>query len=97
MSKLSKADVERLAKLARLRLSEDELAHFPEEFSRILDYVELLKDVDTEGLEPTYQVNGLSTVTRPDEIIDYGLSGKELLKNVPKSRDDHIEVKRMIG
>jgi aspartyl-tRNA(Asn)/glutamyl-tRNA(Gln) amidotransferase subunit C len=70
MTKLSKADVKRLSDLARLKLSEEELDRFSGEFSAILDYVEQLKDADTEGLKPTYQVNRLSTVTRPDEFIE---------------------------
>jgi len=97
MTKLSKSDVKRLADLARLRLTDSELEQFSGEFSNILEYVEQLKDADTDGLKPTYQVNGLSTVTRADELVDYGASQKALLKNVPKVRDDQIEVKRVLG
>lgn len=97
MTKLSKSDVLKLAKLARLKLSDKEVDQYAKEFTSILGYVEQLKDADTEGLEPTYQVTGLSTVTRKDEQIDYGTNQAALLKNVPKTKDSQIEVRRMIS
>ena len=97
MTKLSKNDVNRLANLAKLRLTDAELEQFSGEFSSILEYIEQLKDVNTEGLKPTYQVNRLSTVTRPDELVDYGADQKTLLQNVPKVREQQIEVKRVLG
>ena len=96
MTKLSKTDVKKLSDLARLHLSEAELEKYSGEFSAILDYVEQLKDADTEGLKPTYQVNRLSTITRADELIDYGTDQAGLLKNVPKVKDKQIQVKRVI-
>ena len=97
MTKLSKSDVKKLADLAKLRLTTAELEQFSGEFSNILEYVEQLKDADTDGLKPTYQVNGLSTVTREDKIVDYKVSKESLLKNVPKVREEQIEVKRVLG
>ncbi len=97
MAKLSKDDVLKLAKLARLKLSDDEVAAFQGEISEILGYVEMLKDVDVSGLKPTYQVTGLTNVTRPDEVKDYGADQLALLKNAPKTEKSYIKVKRMIG
>jgi aspartyl-tRNA(Asn)/glutamyl-tRNA(Gln) amidotransferase subunit C len=97
MSKLSRDDILKLAKLARLRLTEDEVTKFQDEISSILGYVEMLNDVNTDGLKPTYQVNGLINVTRPDDVNDYGLTQLELLKNIPKLEKDYVKVKRMIG
>lgn len=96
MTKLSKTDVKRLADLAKLRLTDVELEQFSGEFSNILEYVEQLKDADTDGLKPTYQVSGLSTVTREDRIVDYKTTKESLLKNVPKVKGDQIEVKRVL-
>ena len=96
MAKLSLDDVLKLAKLARIRLSEDETQSYALEISSILDYVDQLKDVDISGLKPTNQVTGLSNVWREDEIIDYGYSPDDLLKNVPKTKDRYIQVGRMI-
>lgn len=96
MTKLSTKDVAKLARLARLSLTEKELELYAREFTALLAYVEQLQAADTEGLNPTYQVTGLTTVTRPDELIDYGTSQKDLLKNVPSVQEGHIKVKRMI-
>ncbi len=97
MAKLSPEDVLKLARLARIDLTEDEVQEFAGEFDAILAYVEKLQAVDVEGLEPTTQVNGLKNVMRSDEVVDYGYQSKDLLKNVPQTRDDLIKVKRMIG
>ena len=97
MAKLTREDILKLARLARLRLSDKETEAFQDEISEILGYVEMLQSVDTEGLDPTYQVTGLSNVTRPDEEVAYGADQLELLKNVPKTEKSYIKVKRMIG
>ena len=96
MAKLSRDDVFKLAKLARIKLSDDEASSYAEEITKILDYVEQLKNVDVSGLEPTNQVTGLSNVWREDELIEYGYRPEDLLKNVPKTLDKYIEVGRMI-
>ena len=97
MGKLSRDDVLKLAKLARLELSEDEIQEYCLELSEILQYVELLQSVDVTGLEPTNQVTGLVNVTRPDVIKDYGYTAKDLFDNLPALENDHIKVNRMIA
>lgn len=97
MADLTRDDVLKLARLARLDLTDEEIEQFSKELTAILHYVEQLQAVDVTGLEPTNQVTGLTNVTRKDEVINYGYAPKELLKNVPAVLDDHIKVKRMIG
>jgi aspartyl-tRNA(Asn)/glutamyl-tRNA(Gln) amidotransferase subunit C len=97
MAKLSRDDVLKLAKLARIHLTDDELAEFTDELSEILRYVEKLNSVDVSGLRPTNQVTGLTNVMRADEVRDYGYEPRELLKNVPQVEHDQLKVKRMIG
>ena len=97
MAKLKRDDILKLANLARLDLSDAEIEEFALELSDILQYVEQLQSVDVSGLQPTNQVTGLTNVTRPDEIVDYGYEPKELLKNVPAVQDDQIKVKRILG
>ncbi len=97
MSDLTKNDVLKLAQLARLSLSQDEVILFQKEISSILDYVKQLENIETSGLEPTSQVTGLTNVMREDVIKDYGISRTELLKNLPDSKDGMIKVKRMLG
>ena len=97
MSKLSRDDVYKLGQLARIKLTGAESVKYAEEISKILDYVEQLKNVDVSGLKPTNQVTGLTNVWREDKVIDYGYEPLELMKNVPKSKDGYIKVGRMIG
>ncbi|QQS18461.1 Asp-tRNA(Asn)/Glu-tRNA(Gln) amidotransferase subunit GatC [Candidatus Saccharibacteria bacterium] len=97
MTKLSREDVLKLAVLARISLSDDEVDSFATELSAILGYVEQLSSVDVSGLEPTNQVTGLTNVMRKDEVIDYGYTAEKLLQIVPKVEKNMLRVKRMIG
>ncbi|MEO8784957.1 MAG: Asp-tRNA(Asn)/Glu-tRNA(Gln) amidotransferase subunit GatC [Candidatus Saccharimonadales bacterium] len=97
MTKLSRDDILKLARLSRLTLSEAEIDIFAEEISAILHYTEQLQSVDLDGVEPTYQVTGLKDVTRPDEIVDYGTTPAQLMKNAPATEDGHFKVKRMLA
>ena len=97
MAKLTRDDVLKLAGLAKLELSEDEVNKFTLEISEILGYVDQLQAVDVEGLEPTYQLTGLSNVMRPDEIVDYKIERSELMKNLPAEEDGQIKVKRVLA
>jgi len=97
MVKISQEEILKLANLAQLKLSKEELTEFSSELSTILDYVSQLDKVDVEGLEPTYQVTGLKNVTRDDVKIDYEVDKDLLMSNLPDSQDGQIKVKRMIG
>jgi aspartyl-tRNA(Asn)/glutamyl-tRNA(Gln) amidotransferase subunit C len=97
MSKLSREDILKLARLSRLELTEDEILQFGEEIGAILEYSAQLHSVDHQGLEPTYQVTGLKDVTRSDEIIDYQASPSDLLKNAPATEGKKFKVKRMVN
>ena len=69
---------------------------FQSDLSEILDYVKKLDEVNTEGLEPTYQVTGLKNVMRSDKIFDYGVSEEQLLMNAPNTHDHQFKVKRVL-
>lgn len=97
MSKLSREDILKLARLSRIELTEDEIKQFAEEIGDILEYTEALQNIDLEGEEPTYQVTGLIDVMRADEVHNYGPDAEALLKNAPKTEDGHFKVKRMVG
>ncbi len=97
MAKISREDILKLARLARLELSEAEIAEYGDELSEIIQYVDQLQAVDVAGLKPTNQVTGLVNVQREDEIIDYGYGPADLLTNVPQVEADHIKVRRMLG
>jgi aspartyl-tRNA(Asn)/glutamyl-tRNA(Gln) amidotransferase subunit C len=97
MADLSRDDIVKLAALARLDLSENEITEYQKELSDILGYVEQLESVNIDGLTPTNQVGGLTNVMRDDVIKDYGYAPNDLLGNVPAVADNNIKVKRMIG
>lgn len=97
---LSRDDVLKLAKLSRLKLSEEEIEQYRRELSASLEYVRVLDKVDTSGVAPTYQVTGLSTVdenTTREDIINEQVTHQELMENVPEAQGRYIKVKRMIG
>jgi aspartyl-tRNA(Asn)/glutamyl-tRNA(Gln) amidotransferase subunit C len=97
MAKLTRDDVLKLARLARLDLNDDEIVSLTTELSAILQYVEQLQNVDVDGLKPTNQVTGLVNVYRDDIVKGYGYEPTELMKNLPEQLDNLIKVKRMLG
>jgi len=96
MNTISIVDVHKLAQLSGLTITDEQAQAMSGELSEILAYFEQLKTIDTEGVEPTYQVNGLEDVMREDEIIDYDVSQEDLLKSAPKTRNGQIEVPRVL-
>jgi aspartyl-tRNA(Asn)/glutamyl-tRNA(Gln) amidotransferase subunit C len=96
MNVISTSDVKKLAALSALTLSEDDVVAMQADLTQILSYVEQLQAVDTDGVEPTYQAHSLETVTRADEVIDYGVSQEELLKNAPKHDAGSVVVPRVL-
>jgi aspartyl-tRNA(Asn)/glutamyl-tRNA(Gln) amidotransferase subunit C len=94
---ISLDDVKKLATLSALRVTDEEAKTLQAELQNILKFVEQLDSVDTNGVEPTYQVTGLENVWREDEIIDYGLSRDDLLRNAPNKQDGQIKVKRVLA
>jgi aspartyl-tRNA(Asn)/glutamyl-tRNA(Gln) amidotransferase subunit C len=96
MTNISKDEVARIAGLGAIRLSDDQITRLSLEMAEILGYVEQLSELNTEGVEPTYQVTDLVYVTRPDEIIEYGLSREQLLKNAPEQANNQIKVPKVL-
>src|SRR5579859_7971692 len=97
MADLSRDDVLKLARLARLTLTDEEVERYRKELSEILQYVEQLQNADVTGLKPASQVTGLTNVMRDDQVDDYGVTPDDLLRIVPHVQDQQIKVKRMIG
>jgi aspartyl-tRNA(Asn)/glutamyl-tRNA(Gln) amidotransferase subunit C len=94
---LTKDDVKKVAQLARLELTEEELEIMPGQLSKVLDYIDQLKEVDTEGVIPTAQVTGLSDVWREDEIDEWPKSEVEAALNAaPEVYGRQIKVKKIL-
>lgn len=68
MAKLTKKDVDHVAILSNLNLTDAEKTKFMSQLSKIIDFVGELNKVDTEGIEPTSQTTGLSNVSREDTV-----------------------------
>jgi len=84
--KLTSAQVEHIAELARLSLSEEEKARYQEQLSAILEYFERLQALDTSAIPPTATVLPLRNVMRADEPRD-SMSREDVLANAPQAKD----------
>jgi len=92
---ISKEQVEHVAKLARLEVSEDEKAMFARQLSAILTYMDQLKEVDTEGVEPTATVLPTENVWRED-AVRLSLAQEQALANAPEQADGFFRVPKII-
>jgi len=94
---LKKEQIEHIAKLARLELSDSEIEKYGSQLSAVLGYIEQLGEVDTENIMPTAQVTGLENVLRVDNVADWDKEERENALNLaPESEDDQIKVKRVL-
>ena len=82
MSHLSEADIRKVAKLARIRLSDDEVSHFQNEISSIITWVEQLQEVDTDNTAEMASVENTPLPQRKDEVTDGNIQ-KDVLSNAP--------------
>jgi aspartyl-tRNA(Asn)/glutamyl-tRNA(Gln) amidotransferase subunit C len=80
---LTRQEVEKVALLARLKLSEEELDHFTEQLGQIVDYVAQLAELDTEDVEPLAHPLDVTNVFREDEVQP-SIDREAALANAPK-------------
>lgn len=82
---LTKEEVEHIAKLARLHLTENEIEKFTTQLQNVLGYVDILNEVDTSDTKETSQVTGLQNVLRHDEVLNkiYENEAPQSLKSSP--------------
>ena len=98
-SLISREEIIKLAKLSNIELSEGEISKYQSEVSTILEMITKLNEIDTDGVEPTYQVSGnISTLEtmREDLIADDIVPKEELLELAPKSSDQEIKVPKVL-
>jgi len=96
MTQISRDDVLHLAQLSSLELSDAEIDGLQNGIGNILDYVEKLNKLNTDNVEPTYQVTGLQNVWRDDTVINYGVTREELLARAPDSVDNQVKVPKVL-
>lgn len=92
--KLSKNEVQKISKLARLELTDAEIDQFAVQLSDVFETFEKLKEIDTEGVAETSQVTGLENVYRDDEVdqCDYQ---QELINQSAETEDGMIKTKNV--
>lgn len=94
---ISKQEVEKVAKLARLGLTEKEIQKFQKELSSILDYFEKLKEVDVSKIEPTTHSVLLESVMREDKSKSADIKVRnELIKAAPDKKERYVKVKSIL-
>jgi len=94
MAGITKQDVEHVARLARLELTDEEKSKFTQELGEVLNYANELAEAPTEGIEPISQISGQVNRTRKDEITN-DLNSGELLINAPSRENGFIKVKKV--
>ena len=95
---LSSEEINHLAELSRMELSDKEKQKFSEQLSSILDYLDKLRAVDTTDVPATAQVTGGKNVWREDEIKNCDeATRKRLLENLPEREGDLMKTKAVFG
>ena len=89
--KVSEKEVEKIASLSRLSLSKEELVSHTEDMNNILDYMDLLNEVDTDNIDELVNVHDMKSPLRDDKFEE-SLSKDSVIENSPESSEDYIKV-----
>ncbi len=92
---VDQATVRRVAHLARIAVTEEEVAHLQGELNAILAFVEQLGEVDTDGVEPMTSVIPMTLPLRADVVSD-GFYAERVLANAPASEDGFFAVPKVV-
>ncbi|WP_088553122.1 Asp-tRNA(Asn)/Glu-tRNA(Gln) amidotransferase subunit GatC [Calderihabitans maritimus] len=92
---ISKKEVEHVALLARLELSEEEKEMYTQQLGSILEYINKLNELDTENVEPTAHVLPMRNVFREDQSRTW-LDNETALANAPSKQDGYFKVPRIV-
>ena len=92
---IGKEDVEYVAWLARLELTEEEKERFTRRLGQVLEHAEKIKSLSTREVEPTSHVVPLKNVMREDEVLP-GLTREEALSNAPRREGGYFVVPRIV-
>jgi aspartyl-tRNA(Asn)/glutamyl-tRNA(Gln) amidotransferase subunit C len=92
---LDRSTVKTIAYLARLRLADEQLERLAQELSGILQWVEQLNEVNTDGIQPMTSVVGMTLRQRDDEVTDGG-DRQAILANAPAVIDDYYSVPKVV-
>ena len=95
MTTISTSDIQHLASLSSLALADDEVDGLRQDLENIIGYIKQLGELDTAGVEPTYQVTGLENVWREDEVQP-GISAEKLLELAPEKQNHQVKVPQVL-
>ncbi len=95
MSQLNKETVQRIAELAKLKFSAEEEDKILSDLNRMLEFVDKLNELDTEGVEPLIYMTDERNVLREDKLVER-ISHEEALKNAPQKDSDFIRVPKVL-
>lgn len=93
---LTREEVQRIAHLARLALAEDEITQYQEQLSAVLDYAEMLNELNLQNVEPTAHAVAQQNVFREDEVLP-SLSLEEVLGNTLYQAQDQFLIQPVLG
>ena len=96
MSRITPDDVRHVANLARLHVTDDDVAKFTEQLEAILDNAARIEALDTEGVPVTSHPLAMTNVLRADEVRE-SLTQAEALSNAPAAEDDRFKVPQILG
>lgn len=94
MKKISEKEVEHIARLARIEITEEEKKIFTDQFDIILRYFEIINKLNTEQIPPTYHVLNVTNVFREDKIIP-SLTIKDIIKNASKKEKGYFKAPKI--
>ena len=92
---ISKKEVQHVAALARIGVSEEEVEKFSTDLSAVLEWVDQLKEVDVSGVEPTAHITGMDDITREDKADPF-LHVEKIIEAFPEKKDKYNRVKAVL-
>jgi aspartyl-tRNA(Asn)/glutamyl-tRNA(Gln) amidotransferase subunit C len=92
---ITASDARHLAVLSKISLSEEEIMALLPDLQNIIKYIEQLGELDTSGVEPTYQVTGLQNVWR-DDVIEPQVPREKLLALAPDQKNNQVKVPKVL-
>lgn len=94
--KITREEIDHLAELSNFSLTEVEKESLGKDLDNIIGYISQLDELDTEGVEPTYQVFEMENVWREDKILPQDADREALLALAPAAEDNQIKVPKVL-
>jgi len=99
MSKVTKEEIIKIAKLAKLKFTDDELAKFEKEFNSILGYITIIQECDVEGIEFEHNLNDYTGTVLREDKVKKSLSQEKALQNASngRNRNGYIKTSKIVS